>query len=81
MSDNKQRPVRNKRAASPIWVGNHCMDVIRDLQGKTGKTQRALIEEHLELAFKIRRISFAPAVPMIDMRSERRKQSLKGVHP
>ena len=74
MSDNKQP--RNKRGASPIRVGNHCMDVIRELQRKAGGklSQRELIEQHLELAFRVRRISFRPAEPLTDLR---RKQSTK----
>lgn len=62
MARTSKKQSKNARDAMPIRIGNPYWEVIRRLAYETRKTQRVIIEEHLDLAFKIRRVAGAPAV-------------------
>jgi len=60
--------MRHKREKQPekdgesIKIGNRYLNTIRKLAAQERKTQRVIIEEHLDLAFKVRRIPILDAI-------------------
>jgi hypothetical protein len=61
MRQNRQK--QPARDGESIKIGNRYLDTIRRLAAAERKTQRVIVEEHLDLAFKIRRI---PIVGTVD---------------